>query len=95
MSGLNRPDNFAGRVRYAADVIANGREARRAFDNCFENNDGDAVALAMLRRAATNAKLARNLWRYLSRATVEPLAELHKAERSLPALAKRMRERNR
>lgn len=75
MSALNRPDNFAGRVNYAAAVIANGRSTSRAFDNCFENHDGDEVAAALVRRAHRNPRLAENLWRYLCRETVEATAE--------------------
>lgn len=40
MSRLNDPENFRGRVNYAAQVIAYGRRPTRAFDNCFENYDG-------------------------------------------------------
>ena len=51
MSRLNDPENFRGRVNYAAKVIAYGRRPTRAFDNCFENYDGDEVATAILRRS--------------------------------------------
>ena len=70
MSRLNDPGNFAGRVRYAASVIANGRPTSRSFDNCFENFDGDEVSAILARRAAKNPKLAANIWRYLNRETV-------------------------
>lgn len=33
MSRLNDPENYEGRVRYAAKVVAGGLEAHRAFDN--------------------------------------------------------------
>ncbi len=65
MSALNQPDNFIGRVNYAAAVISAGRHTTRAFDNCFENDDGDAVAAAIMRRAEKNEKLRENLPRYL------------------------------
>lgn len=74
MSALNRPDNFAGRVNYAAAVISSGRRTSRAFDNCFENSDGDEVAAALVRRAAKNPRLAANLWRYICRVTAEEAA---------------------
>ena len=74
MSALNRPDNFAGRVSYAARVIAEGRPTTRSFDNCFENSDGDEVAAALVRRAQRNPRLAANLWRYLDRQTAEEAA---------------------
>ena len=55
MSRLNDPENFRGRVNYAAKVIAYGRRPTRAFDNCFENHDGDDVATVILRRSRKNA----------------------------------------
>ena len=90
MSALNRPDNFAGRVNYAAEVIAAGRSTSRAFDNCFENSDGDAVAAAMVRRAQKNPRLAANLWRYIDRQRAEDAAAKLAGKR-LPAEAERMR----
>lgn len=66
MSTLNEPDNFKGRVNYAAAVISAGRRTTRSFDNCFENWDGDAVAAALMRRAEKNQKLRQNLPRYIS-----------------------------
>jgi pyruvoyl-dependent arginine decarboxylase (PvlArgDC) len=67
MSSLNDPNNFAGRVNYAAKIISAGKGTGRAFDNCFENCDGDVVAVALARRAENNPKLAANLYRFLSR----------------------------
>ena len=61
MSRLNDPENFHGRVNYAAKVIAYGRRPTRAFDNCFENYDGDEVATVILRRSRKNARLAAKL----------------------------------
>lgn len=90
MSALNRPDNFAGRVNYAAQVIAAGRRTSRAFDNCFENGDGDAVAAAILRRAERNQKIADNWPRYLSRQTAQEAAE-KLAGRDLTAESARLR----
>ena len=66
MSALNRPDNFTGRVNYAAAVISSGRRTTRSFDNCFENHDGDAVAAALVRRAEKNERLRTNLPRYIN-----------------------------
>ena len=76
MSALNRPENFAGRVKHAASVISSGRRTNRSFDNCFENYDGDAVAAALVRRARKNpsTQLAANLWRYVSRERAEAAA---------------------
>lgn len=75
MSALNRPDNYAGRVNYAAKVISEGRPTSRAFDNCFENYDGDEVAAALVRRAEKNPRLAANLFRYIDRDSSEAAAE--------------------
>lgn len=67
---------FSRRVTAAAAYIGGGRRTSRAFDSCFEMHDGDAVAVALMRRAEARpgTKLAANLWRYLSRSTVEAAA---------------------
>ena len=95
MSRLNDPDNFRGRVNYAAHVIAYGRRPTRAFDNCFENYDGDEVATVILRRAKNNARLAANLHRYLSLASIEAAAErlADVPTRRLPEVARQTRAR--
>ncbi|MCR5860338.1 hypothetical protein [Mesorhizobium sp. J428] len=74
MSRLNDPENFRGRVNYAAKIIAYGRSPTRALDNCFENYDGDEVATAILRRSRKNARLAANLQRYPSLSCIEVAA---------------------
>jgi crotonobetainyl-CoA:carnitine CoA-transferase CaiB-like acyl-CoA transferase len=93
MSRLNDPENFRGRVNYAAQVIAHGRRPTRAFDNCFENYDGDEVATAILRRSRKNTRLAANLQRYLSLSTTEAAAErlADIPTRKLPELARQTR----
>jgi hypothetical protein len=75
VSRLNDPENFAGRVNFAAFIIMQGRPTSRSFDNCFENNDGDAVAAALVRRARTNERLAVNLFRYISEGTATEAAK--------------------
>ena len=65
MSNLNKHNNYAGRVNYAAQIISKGGNTSRAFDNCFENYDGDAVAAALIRRSEKNERLRANLPRYL------------------------------
>lgn len=89
MSALNRPDNFAGRVAYAAKVIGGAREPTRAFDNCFENHDGAEVAVMVYRRSLKNPRIARNIWRYLSEGSVrESVAKLaHVPTRAMAAQA--------
>lgn len=95
MSRINDPENFRGRVNYAAKVIAYGRRPTRAFDNCFENYDGDEVATAILRRSKKNARLAANLQRYLSLASIEAAAErlANVPTRKLPEIARQTRAR--
>lgn len=74
---MNAQADFKTRVARAAAHIASGRPTTRTFDNCFENNDGDAVAAALLRRVEKrpDGKLAQNIWHYLSEDTVRPAAE--------------------
>lgn len=96
MSRLNDPENFAGRVNYAAQVIASGKGWHsRGFANCFENSDGDVVAAALMRRAETNPKIAANIFKALS----EPIVRDNAAEyagvktRDLPEAARECRAR--
>lgn len=66
MKTLN-PDNFKYRVNYAAQCFMKGIHSR-AFDNCFEMFDGDAVVVALMRRALKNDKLKQAIsknWREL------------------------------
>ncbi len=95
MSRLNMPENFAGRVAYAAKIIAYGGSPSRAFDNCFENHDGDEVATVIVRRARRNPKIAANLHRYLDVASVEAAAQrlADVPTRKLPAVAHETRAR--
>lgn len=95
MSRLNDPENFRGRVTYAAKVIAYGRRPTLAFDNCFENYDGDEVATAILRRSRANPRLAANLHRYLNLASTEAAAErlADISTRKLPEAARQSRAR--
>lgn len=95
MSSLNDPDNFAGRVAYAASVIGGNRPQSRAFDNCFENNDGDEVSAILLRRAEKNPKLKANMPRYLNMDIItECAAKLaHVSTRDMPAHAAATRAR--
>lgn len=95
MSGLNDPENFRGHVNYAAKVIAYGRSPTPAFDNCFENYDGDEVATVILRRSRNNARLAANLQRFLSLPSIEAAAErlANVPTRKLPEVAQQTRAR--
>jgi hypothetical protein len=82
MSATNRPDNFAGRVNYAAQVIANKRGTSRAFDNCFENYDGDEVLAALVLRSQCNERLAANLPRYIN---AESIAKIRRQFETMTA----------
>ena len=88
---VNDPDNFAGRVNYAAQVISRGGSTSRTFDSCFENYDGDAVAVALARRAEKNPKLAANMPRYLDMALIGRLREQYHGAH-LPTVARELRE---
>lgn len=96
MSAVYREDNFIGRVNFAAAYISAGRRSTRAFDTCFEMYDGDAVAVALVRRVESrpNTRLAENIWRYLGRNHALETAEKYKAipTRDLSVLAARLRE---
>jgi tRNA-dihydrouridine synthase len=70
MSRTTQDDAFQYRVDFAASVISSGERTTRNFDNCFEMYDGDAVAVAVYRRAMHNPKLRRNIWRYITRESV-------------------------
>jgi hypothetical protein len=77
MGCVYEPDNFAGRVAYAAAVISRGGRTSRTFDTCFEMYDGEAVAVALLRRAERSPKIAANLFRYVcEKSTTEAAARL-------------------
>lgn len=93
MPSVYDPDNFIGRVNMAAGCIAKQRESTRAFDTCFEMNDGDAVVLALYRIVKKNptSQLARHIWKYLIKDTAEMLDARYPTE-NLVELAKKMRE---
>lgn len=90
-----KPQSFEGRVRYAADLIASGARPCRAFDSCFENYDGDAVAV--LRQAAKIPALAQNFGRYLNRSRAAADAERwkHLSDEELKREAARLRREGR
>ncbi len=96
MESVYQDDNFHGRVNFAASYISAGRQTTRAFDSCFEMNDGAAVALALYRRTLKkpSTKLAQNIWRYLVRETIEREAAEYAYEPDLAALAARLRSRS-
>lgn len=97
MTSINNPDNFAGRIDFAAAYIAAGRNTSRSFDSCFENDDGDAVVTALYRRAQAKptGRLAANLWRYLARESVERTATENAHRTDLAAWAAELRAQGR
>ncbi len=94
------PDAFQARVNYAATCLIRGTASRRR-DTCFEMNDGDAVVVALSRRAARNPRLAEAIRRGWSEMVEGLPASWHAkfiehkdvATRDLPKLAARMRAR--
>jgi prenyltransferase beta subunit len=66
------PNNFEGRVNYAARCISSGHihgRNERIFDTCFEMWDGDQVAAALVRRILLqpHSRLADKLFTVLDR----------------------------
>ena len=94
MPSVYDTENFQGRVSLAALYISEGRETTRSFDTCFEMWDGDAVAVALLRRAERNpdGPIARNFDRYLSRESVGAVARANAHRKNLTAWARELRE---
>jgi hypothetical protein len=74
-------NSFTARVNLAANYISQGRNSSRAFDSCFENYDGDAVVVALGRRAQARpgGNLAKNIGNYLSVDSISSLVEKHSA----------------
>ena len=93
MSSLNDPENFAGRVNYAAAAMIRGfgpGGATRSFDNCFENHDGPVVAAALARRAEKNERL-RAAMRILDQGYVASAVAKYGGARNLSAVASELR----
>jgi len=90
------PEAFTARVNYAAQCLIRRIDSRRR-DTCFEMMDGDAVVVALVRRAAKNPRLKEAIARGWSELRDGfpvgwlDLAEKH-AGADLPTLAAAMRE---
>lgn len=67
---IRDPENFTGRVNYAAAWIVSGRPTSRSFDSLFENNDGEVVVAALCRRAEKNERLRNNLAKYIAESSI-------------------------
>lgn len=90
MSSLNKSDDFAERVNYAVRFITEGRASSRDFDNCFENDDGDAVAAALVRRSQSNERLRVNLFKYINEQMAIEACDRFTG-RNLPEVARELR----
>lgn len=80
--------NTAGRIEVAEAAYLYGSRAMRgsrAFDNCFENGDGDKVVAELVRRAAENPALERAIANDFS--GVFPPSWIETAMRNLPVRA--------
>lgn len=44
-------NSLSGRKQYAQECLISGRTGTRAFDNCFENFDGDKVVRFLMKKA--------------------------------------------
>jgi hypothetical protein len=87
------PDDFKARVDFAASVVSKGGSTSRRFDSTCEMNDGDAVVVALFRRvqARPDTALARNIWRYLHKETVQHAARILYLDDDLEDVARQMR----
>lgn len=98
-SNVYEPEAFQARVNYAATCLVNGISSRRR-DTCFEMFDGDAVVVALVRRARKNPRLLAAIAKGWSElvdgvpASWHAQAEQHKAVPTgeLATLAQTMRE---
>jgi hypothetical protein len=91
--------SFQDRVDYAARVIAEKRNTscNRAFDGCFETDDGVAVVLALWQRAQKkpNGRLAQNFLSYFCRVTFEENLRKYGHIQNVAALAEQLRDATR
>jgi hypothetical protein len=58
--------SFNARVKYARECFYSRDTKKRAFDDCFENSDGDAVVTALVRMCETDDILKHRIatdWR--------------------------------
>jgi hypothetical protein len=89
-------DDFPYRVNYAAQCIMRGITSRRR-DSCYENDDGDLVVVALVRRAIRNPKLWYAIVKDWGGAFPQDWLDLEEryratATRDLKVLAKAIRE---
>ncbi len=89
-------NGFDRRVTVAATHISKGHPSTRHFDSCFENFDGDAVALALYLRTLKrpDTKLAKNIWKYLDKNSVPSLMDEyhHRTLKELRQLSDEIKE---
>lgn len=77
-----RRDEFNNRVAMVINWIESGKPTDRAFDACFEMNDGDALVCALLLSAQANPKslLAKTWTKYLTKDSSEAALKLYQSD---------------
>jgi len=78
MGSVYDEENYAGRVNYAATVIARKGRHTRHFDTTCEMDDGDFVVVAVYRRSLSNPNIAKNIFDYFNKKITLDLAEKYK-----------------
>lgn len=85
---------FKWRVETAARCISSGRTTGRTFSGCFEWMDGDAVLLALLRRAERRpgTKMASRMTEVFVDRSMREISEKYKdlPDEEIPALSQHM-----
>jgi hypothetical protein len=62
----------AGRASAAVRMLKNNRELGRAFDNCFEEGDGDEVVARIIHRCKDDGELVYAIYRHGYEKWLEP-----------------------
>lgn len=79
-------NTFTNRVDRAALYLRRGTTARRAFSDCFEHGDGDAVVVALMRRARKSPDLWSALEVYFKGKIPDQWLELERLHADLPSV---------
>jgi len=98
-SQVYQPDAFKTRVDYAARCLRENRTDSRTFDTCFEMHDGDAVVVALIRRAAKSSTLRAAIDKSFTKVVAETgqhpwdtFANRHAHVTDLEGMARKLRE---
>lgn len=75
-------DEFNNRVSMVINWIESGKPTDRAFDACFEMNDGDALVAALLLSAQANPRsvFAKTWTEYLTKDSSEAALKLYQSD---------------